>query len=64
MVKQCISTIFGVICVIIIAVSISIVSCQLCPTKDTAGSTNTDPQAIQNNPLPSKTTSKHNNQLS
>eukprot|EP00957_Ditylum_brightwellii_P047320 3595055-Ditylum_brightwellii.AAC.1 len=63
MVKWCINTIFGVICVIIIIISIGVVSCQPCPTKDTAVSANTDPQATKNNPPPSTTTSKHNNQL-
>eukprot|EP00957_Ditylum_brightwellii_P014582 1098616-Ditylum_brightwellii.AAC.1 len=66
MVKRRINTIFGVICVIIIIVIVSIVSRQLYPTKNTAGSANTDPQATQatqNNPLPSSTTSEHNNQL-
>jgi hypothetical protein len=51
--KRCINTIFGVICAIIIIVT---VSRQLCPTKDTAGSANADPQATQNNPLPSAAT--------
>eukprot|EP00957_Ditylum_brightwellii_P147604 11240911-Ditylum_brightwellii.AAC.1 len=64
MVKQRINTIFGVICVIITVFSVSVVSRKPCSTKDTAGSANTDPQATQNNPLSSATTtSKHNNQL-
>eukprot|EP00957_Ditylum_brightwellii_P041989 3179250-Ditylum_brightwellii.AAC.1 len=62
MVKQHINTIFGVIRVIIITVTVSVVSSQLCPTKDTAGSANTDPQDTRNNPLPSATARKHNNQ--
>eukprot|EP00957_Ditylum_brightwellii_P152938 11641150-Ditylum_brightwellii.AAC.1 len=62
--KRRINTIFCVICAIIIIVSVSIVSCQPCLTKDTAGSANADPQATQNGPLPSATKRKHNNQLS
>eukprot|EP00957_Ditylum_brightwellii_P024357 1838150-Ditylum_brightwellii.AAC.1 len=56
MVKWRINTISGVIYAIIIIVSISVVSLQLCPTKDTAGTANTDPQATQNNPLTPPTT--------
>eukprot|EP00957_Ditylum_brightwellii_P159645 12152037-Ditylum_brightwellii.AAC.1 len=52
MVKCSISTIFGVICVVIIIVIVSVVSHQPCPSKDTARSANTDPQATQNNPAP------------
>eukprot|EP00957_Ditylum_brightwellii_P029072 2196466-Ditylum_brightwellii.AAC.1 len=53
MLKRHINTIFGVICAIIIII---VISRQPCPTKDTAGSANADPQATQNNPLPSSTT--------
>eukprot|EP00957_Ditylum_brightwellii_P108360 8266606-Ditylum_brightwellii.AAC.1 len=41
-----------------------VVSHQSCPTKDTAGSANTDPQATKNKTLPAKQQQKHNNQLS
>eukprot|EP00957_Ditylum_brightwellii_P152098 11580463-Ditylum_brightwellii.AAC.1 len=51
------------ICIIVI-IAVSVVSHQPCPTKDTSDSANTDPQTTQNNPLPSITTNKHNNQLS
>ena len=54
MVKRRINTIFGVICVVIIVVVVRFVSRQPCPTKDTAGSANTDPQATQNKTLPHK----------
>ena len=54
--KWCINTIFGVICAIIIVVIVSVVSRQLCLTKDTASSANADPQATQSGPLPSATT--------
>eukprot|EP00957_Ditylum_brightwellii_P086397 6573808-Ditylum_brightwellii.AAC.1 len=64
MVKPHINTIFGVICVVIISVSVSVVSLQPCPTKDTAGCANAEPQATQNNPLLPKQQQKHNNQQS
>eukprot|EP00957_Ditylum_brightwellii_P095436 7269188-Ditylum_brightwellii.AAC.1 len=35
----------------------------MCQNKDNADIANTDPQTTHNNPLPSTTTSKHNNQL-
>ena len=54
MVKRRINTIFGVICVVVIIVVVSVVSRQPCPTKDTAGSANADPQATQNKTLPHK----------
>eukprot|EP00957_Ditylum_brightwellii_P149362 11375321-Ditylum_brightwellii.AAC.1 len=64
MVKRHINTIFGVICAIIIIIVASVVSRQPCPTKDTAGSANADPQATQNKTLPPQATNKCNNQLS
>eukprot|EP00957_Ditylum_brightwellii_P010271 776565-Ditylum_brightwellii.AAC.1 len=45
-VKRCINTIFGAICVVVV-ITISVVSCQPCQTKDTADSANADPQTTQ-----------------
>eukprot|EP00957_Ditylum_brightwellii_P141977 10816361-Ditylum_brightwellii.AAC.1 len=62
MVEQLIDSIFGAIC-ITIAIAVSVISHQPFPTKDTSDSANTDSQTTQNNPLPSTTTNKYNNQL-